>query len=273
MYRLVILSEASDKVNYVMSPLVVKSEMSRRLNLLISACITAVISLLFGFFVLNHGKFELNEEYKLVPDGYILPKGCDIKIDVQTGDTWARIPSNSHLSSDSVILSNEENIKEASPFPEYQNVTKSRILSRVSSNQIEMIDSSLNSLNLESSWEFLEEESSAMEIGLAILESKNFIQLRTLLASESPERALKLLSNCLQNNSLAIEKFLELKVHLNEIEIILGRNEISKVCLKNVLRIIESIKTLDVEFIKSNSENIARHFNNEYEDRVRELLY
>ena len=215
----------------------------------------------------------------MIPDEYVLPKGCDIRIDMQTGETWAKLPdvAKIEIAKDLVVTENGAESKDedksssksnpSASAPKYQNLTKSRIQSRLSSHIINEIESALKSLTEESSWEFLEEETSAIEIGLGILEAKNFEELRRLIG-EGDERALGVFSLCLQNNPLAVEKSLELDLFKNEISSLLSSEKLSKNSFKKLLRILESLIRHGNE-IKSFFEiiriQIKRHFN-EHED-------
>ena len=235
-----------------------------RIYLTISGVVSVIVAVLFILIIRNEQKFKLSEDYQLIPDGLVLPKGCDIRIDMQTGFTWARkkpsINKSDLIVSEDADAIKEENVeggRAAKPFPEYKNITKSRIQSRVSGDQMNLIESALKSLELESSWEYLEGEGPAMEIGYAILEAKNFDNLRNYLQN-SDEKALKLMAICLQNNPLAVEKILELKVHLNELKNLLKRESMTKSAFKILLRIVESIG--QVEFIEMNMDSIKRHF-------------
>ncbi len=164
-----------------------------------------------------------------------------------------------------------ESIHHSFAPPEYKNITKSRIQSRVSSDQMNEIESALSSLKeSESSWEYLEEEAAAIEIGLAIIEATNFSELKKFLLIPDV-RALKIVANCLQNNPLAIEKFLESKIHLNELAELLKIETLEKASFKTLMRIIESVST-EYDFIKENYENVKRHFN-EHQDQELKVRY
>lgn len=228
-----------------------------------SAVITSIVIVLFGLFVIDNdnSKFKLSYEYQLVPEGFVLPQGCDIRIDMQSGETWAKKHEDIRPSSIVVVQSEvpttEEstapsNKKSARPYPEYKNLTKNRIQSRLSGETIGRLEAALNSLDQEDSWEFLEEEAPAIEFGLALFESKSFPVLRTLIIMGNNDRALGLIAMCLQNNPLAIEKFIELKVDVEIVEI-LKKEELESSTFMKVLRILEST---GIEF---ESELVKRH--------------
>lgn len=231
-------------------------------QLFFSSIVTGILVSLFSFFIVNYEKpFELSEEFQIIPEGFVLPKGCDIKIDMQTGETFAKLNANNNDKSSALIpidTKGEEPNSKKSPYPEYKNITKSRVQSRVSSDQMRMIEEALSSLNSEESWNYLEEESPAMEIGLAILEAQNLPELLKLLRVPE-ERALKIVANCLQNNPLAVEKFLDLQIHSNELVELLKREVIEKKSFIKLMRIIESISR-EVDFIKENRKDFMRHF-------------
>ena len=226
----------------------------------ISSIVTAVIAILFGIFVYNF-RFELSEEYQLVPEGFVLPKGCDIRVDMQTGETWAKLRKevpdiNSSIADDDLIFSKDP----TNDAPEYKNITKSRIQARLSAEMQANLEAALSNLNEESSWNFLEEEASAMEFGLAILEAKNFNVLREFLAAGNV-KALQIISICLQNNPLAVEKFIELEIHLNELKNLIKTEKLNLNVFKKILRILESFKIHgnDEKFNETISEDIKRH--------------
>ena len=222
-----------------------------------SAIVTSIVVALFAFFVFKNNEFRINSEYQLVPEGFILPKGCDIKIDMQTGETWARIPKRSNDNSLVAIKEPEAEVEaNKQVYPEYKNITKNRVRARLSNEEASRIESALNSLEMDESWEYLEEEAPAMEFGLAIFESTGFEALRSKLA-EADARALSLVAVCLQNNPLAIDKFIELKVHLNEINGILLLDQLDVTVFKKVIRILESLN--DTEFNEKCKENVRRH--------------
>ena len=235
-----------------------------------SAIVTSIVVALFALFIFKNSEFKINSEYQLVPEGFVLPKGCDIKIDMQTGETWARISKGSN---DNSIISIKEQEPETNKkaYPEYKNITKNRVQARLSLDVISSIESALNSLELGESWEYLEEEAPAMEFGLAIFESTGFEALRPKLA-EADARALSLVAVCLQNNPLAIDKFIELKVHLNEINGILLLDQLDISVFKKIIRIMESLN--DTEFNEKCKENVIRHANQHQlkEERYTEFL-
>ena len=233
-----------------------------------SAFVTSIVVALFALFVFKNSEFRINSEYQLVPEGFVLPKGCDIKIDMQTGETWARISKGSN---DNSLISIKEPEANKQAYPEYKNITKNRVQARLSLDVISSIESALNSLELDESWEYLEEEAPAMEFGLAIFESAGFEALRRKLA-EADARALSLVAVCLQNNPLAIDKFIELKVHLNEINGILLLDQLDISVFKKIIRILESLN--DTEFNEKCKENVRRHANQHQlkEERYTEFL-
>lgn len=218
-------------------------------HFLISAIVTAIIAIIFGIFVHFHLRFELKDDvYQLIPEGFILPKGCDIRMDMQTGETWAKLPKTTYRKDQQLVFAKEsaDNPTDASEAnlngaPEYKNITKKRIQARLSAEMQANLETALTSLNEEASWEFLEEEAPAMEFGLAILEAKNFEILREFVA-RGHEKALQIISICLQNNPLAVEKFVELEIHSNELKKILAAEKLSRSVFKKVLRILESFK-------------------------------
>lgn len=247
-----------------------------------SVIVTSVIVILFGIFVMEHSKFKLSDEYGLVPEGFILPKGCEIRIDMQSGETWARkrkfqspnapilIKEVANNDTPSASSSNASN-NQLKGVPEYKNITKNRIISRLSPESLDKLDLALNSLEFEESWEYLEEEAPAIEFGLAILESKSFKILRNELISLN-SRAVGLIATALQNNSLAIEKFVQLNVHSGEITEILKNEFLEVSILKKVLRILESLQN-DKEFMKLVLKDVMRHSeSHELDERYNEFI-
>ena len=247
-----------------------------------SAAITSIVVVLFALFLRENSKFKLNEEYQVVPEGFVLPSGCEIKIDMQSGETWAKRPIkvvDGSISINNSIVPMEDTettdptkrAAKPSAYPEYKNITKNRIQSRLSGESATKLEDALNSLELQESWEYLEDEAPAMEFGLAIFESKSFHLLRKQM---NEERALGLIAMCLQNNPLAIEKFIELKVHEEEIVEILKMDQLQEAVYKKILRILESLNTENGSLIeKEVRENIKRHSeSHQLDDRYTEFL-
>lgn len=239
-------------------------------HFLISAIVTAIIAIAFGIFVHIHSRFELNEVYQLIPEGFILPKGCDIRVDMQTGETWAKLPKN--LPKDQLVFSKDA--ENQTGAPEYKNITKSRIQARLSPEMQANLENALTSLNDdEDSWEFLEEEAPAMEFGLAIFEAKNFDILREFVA-DGHEKALQIISICLQNNPLAVEKSIELGINMKELKNLLALESLTRNAFKRVLRILESFKVYGNVGNFDISEDIKRHFKDheDLEERYTEII-
>jgi hypothetical protein len=130
--------------------------------------------------------------------------------------------------------------------PEYKNLTKSRVQARLSSEAKLRLEEALLNIADEDAWSFLEEESSSLEFGLAVIESANLLLVRDL-AREGDVKALRLLATCLQNNPFAVEKFLE---YSGDVAGWLATsNQIPPEVLKVILRIVESVV--------SHSENVG----------------
>lgn len=242
-------------------------------HFLLSLIVTAVVVGLFAIFVFKNGHFELSEEYQVIPDGFILPKGCDIRIDMQTGETYAKLSKD--VTADKDIIVNESNNnsdKSTNGAPEYQNITKSRIQSRLSPEKQADLETALTNLSFDlESWDFLEEEAAAMEFGLAVLEAKNFELLREFLGNGN-EKALQIISICLQNNPLAVEKFFQLEIHTKELKNLLESENLTENAFKKVLRILESFKVHgndDGKFIETVKIILKKHFK-EHENNLKE---
>jgi hypothetical protein len=270
-------------------------------HFLLSSIVTAITVGLFAIFVFKNGQFEISEEYQLIPNDFVLPKGCDIRIDMQTGETWAKIGktfntdntddtdntdntddtgntdnagnSGNTGNTDKSIIANKEQEEIDSTTstkihstasitaPEYKNITKSRIQSRLSAEMQANLEVALVGLTIDNeSWDFLEDEAAAMEFGLAILESKNFNNLREFLGKGN-EKALQIISISLQNNPLAIEKFVELEIHSKELKNLLETEKLTEKAFKTILRILESFKIhgKDEKFIETLNFNIKKH--------------
>lgn len=244
-----------------------------------STVVTSIVIALFAAFVVTNSKFNLGSEYQLIPEGFVLPRGCDVKIDMQSGETWARKRDNSGSSANAVVLASFEDSeaapttapksKKERPYPEYKNITKNRIQSRLSGQSFERLEASLNSLELEASWEYLEEEAPAMEFGLSVFESKSFPVLRAQMKND---RALGLIATCLQNNPLAIEKFIALKVHSLEIVEILRNEQLDTSTFMRILRILESISSPEND-TSTTRELVKRHAqHHQLNDRYTDFL-
>lgn len=239
-------------------------------HFLISALVSCCIAVLFAVFVRYH-EFELSEEYQLIPEGMVLPRGVDVKIDMQSGETWARIGSMDQRSD--IVLTEasdaSDNTKDNAHIaaPEYKNVTKSRIQARLSAQDQERIEVALSTLGSVDSIEFLEEEAAAMEFGLAVLEARNFGELQKL-SSKGNVGALKIVANCLQNNPLAVEKFLQL-----ERAKVLNEN-LELVAFKAFLRLVESVKKyggeMGAEFIKEIDVDVIKFLTDKHKDSLEE---
>lgn len=238
-------------------------------HFLVSSIVTGIVVVLFAIFVYKQSGFQLTEEYQLIPDGFVLPKGCAIRIDMQTGERFAKMNRDKKVS-DSLIFSKQAKMEEgvnvqkeeANPgAPEYKNITKNRIQSRLSVEMKTKLESALKTLSDDlGSWEFLEEEAAAIEFGLAILESKNFGILRDFFGNGN-EKALQIISISLQNNPLAVEKFVEFEIHLKELKKLLENENLSKNVFKSILRILSSFKIhgKDENFIETVGESLKRH--------------
>lgn len=182
--------------------------------------------------------FVPTAEYQLVPEDAIIPRGLDIKIDMQTGGKWARIGKEDANEREDVVFvkeAEESPIKEA---PAYSN-TSDRWKGRFQSVSAK-IDQALGELEFElgreEALELLEEEASALEVGAGILHSPKFIHLRSLLKTDSS--ALQVLNACLQNNPPAVFKAVELGLLENEVtELLVAANANQ---LKKILMILNS---------------------------------
>ena len=222
--------------------------MTSRKHFLISILVSVLVAILFAFLTRDLHEFKLTENFQLVPEGFGIPRGCDVRMDVQTGQIWAKlaVKTESTESNESLIhISSEEGAEEEiknnqsqQAAPEYQNLTKSRIQSRYSYGSAERIESALK-FETEDSWDALEEEAPAIEVGLGILESKNFVNLRIKI-SNANERALNILSMCLQNNPLAVERAIEIGLLENEILSLLSREDLNLNNYQKLLKILES---------------------------------
>ena len=241
-----------------------------------SLIVTSIVIALFALFVRENSKFKITDEYQIVPESFTLPHGCDIRIDMQSGETWAKRSKkdSSPQTGKSLVSVDPEPATQSKPkskaYPEYKNVTKNRIQARLSSESFSKLESALNSLDNEESWEYLEEEGPAMEFGLAVFESNSFPLLRKKL-SELNLRAFNLVATCLQNNPLAIEKFIELKVHSTEIFECLLLEHLEASIFKKVLRILESFDNQELN-VKC-KDHIIRHAQfHELSDRDRDYI-
>lgn len=227
--------------------------MTFRKHLLISFLVSVLIAILFVFITKDLKLFNFTEEFQLIPEGFSIPRGCDVRMDMQTGQIWAKLSARPK-SNDSIIsiFSSEESIETnqninskaksiGTGAPEYQNLTKSRIQSRYSYGSAEKIELALQELEIdtEDSWKVLEEESPAMEVGLGILESNKFSNLREKIAIGNG-RALNVLSMCLQNNPLAVEKAIEIGLLDNEILSLFTRIDLNLNIYQKLLKIYES---------------------------------
>ena len=202
----------------------------------ISSIVSVLVAALFFALIAHESNFKLTDEYQLIPEDFILPHGCDIKVDIQTGETWARISNNS-AQADNLITVDEKQFKDDKiRAPAYKNITKSRIQARLTPEAQLKLDEALLDLESNDNWEFLLEEAPAMEFGLAVVESKKFSEL---FKRNPDERSLKLISTCVQNNPLAVERFLEVS---NDVAGWLGQlTELNNSQIKLILRIVENV--------------------------------
>jgi len=232
---------------------------------------------------LHKGEFVLTEVYQSIPDGLVLPKGCDIRVDVQSGEIWAKLPSSSSSMSSSLIPIVEDHQETPSvPHPEYKNLTKSRIIGRLSSDTIDAIAVALDSLHEDSSWTFLEDEAPAMEFSLGLFDAANFGKFREFLAL-GDERALQVLAICLQNNPLAVERAFELNLLESELAVLLKSEFLEKLPFKRLLRVLESLASYGngdlTNFIENYRQELERHqqalqgqLEKRYEEIIKALL-
>lgn len=229
--------------------------MTSRKHFLISILVTILVAILFAFFTKDLHVFKLTETFQLVPEGFGIPRGCDVRMDMQTGQIWAKVAVKTKSNESLISIPQEKEEKEIKKnqmgAPEYQNLTKSRIQSRYSYGSAERIESALK-FESEDSWNVLEEEAPAIEVGLGILESKNFVNLRIKI-SNANERALNILSMCLQNNPLAVERAIEIGLLENEILSLISRDNLNLKNYEKLLKIIES-------FSKFNETEIGKKF-------------
>lgn len=231
----------------------------------ISSIVSALVAVVFIVLVKHELKFRLNDEFQIIPDGFVLPQGCDIKIDMQTGETWARIAINSADKKNLIPIEDEKSAsgsgkRSSNSPPAYKNITKKRIQARLSSEVQLKMDEALLDFDSNDNWEFLWEEAPAMEFGLAVLESKNF---SFLLSKINVDKSLKLISSCLQNNPLAVERLLEVS---DDVASWLRQlDEMSPYQLKLVLRIAENI-------MNNNSSEMAENFISSIKNLLKEQL-
>lgn len=188
--------------------------------------------------------FIPTHEYRLVPDDAIIPRGLDIKIDMQTGQKWARLAPDTPASEVIFVQDVENNETPASESnekkpPVYSN-TSNKWQGRFQSVSAS-IEQALAELEFdvsrEDAFELLEEEASALEVGAGILYSSKFVHLRKLLTSDP--QALDILNICLQNNPPAVFKAVELGILEQEMSVLLPQVNDS-FSLKRFIRIFNS---------------------------------
>jgi hypothetical protein len=196
-------------------------------------------------------RFRLTSEFQLVPEGYILPPGLDIRIDMQTGEAWAKLPSgvkdrNDASSDAGVVLLDEQTSEDAGKAPESDSREPFEDASRVPESDSressearhsapaysnsskkwrhrfaavsELIEGALRDLQVDElrddSLALLLDEASALEVGAGILHSENIGLLLGLIDSknDSNEDALTVLAVCLQNNHAAVVRAAEIGI-------------------------------------------------------------
>lgn len=229
-----------------------------RLQVWLSAALMVLLAVILGIWIsknpLKKNIFVPTHEYRLVPEDAILPRGLDIKIDMQTGERWAKLPQNANVKDDLVFVKeaekeeeekdarNEEkqaNAQASKEPPAYSN-TSNRWKGRFQS-VAAAIDQALADLEFdvsrEDAYELLEEEASALEVGAGILHSSKFVHLRKLLLDDSD--ALNVLAICLQNNPPAVFKAIELGILEKEIKDLL-ESTVNEQVLKRLILLLNS---------------------------------
>ena len=248
-----------------------------------AALVTAICVCVFCLIIRNYpGEFVLNGEYQVIPADFVLPKGCDIRVDLQSGETWARLSAGTRDSSSSLIKTSDpehENAVDAQA-PEYKNLTKSRITGRLSGELKAKIRVALDSLDSEESWTFLEDEAPAIEFGLGLVEAANFGNFRKFL-SLGDERALQVLAVSLQNNPLAVERVEQLNLFEEDFAPLLSSEiSLSGTSFKRLLRCLENLllfgngnlKNFIVKQHQGHLLKLALEHNVMQEQRYKEIL-
>ena len=218
-----------------------------RLRVWISATVMLVMAIFCAIWIskshLKSNNFIPTHEYRLVPEDAVIPRGLDIKIDMQTGQKWARLPKKEPTNGVMFVKDGEPAEKPSTSSenkpPAYSN-TSSKWKGRFQSVSA-AIEQALAELEFEVSredaYELLEEEASALEVGAGILHSSKFVWLRKLLLSDP--QALNLLNICLQNNPPAVFKAVELGILEHEISVLLQQVTDAQV-LKRIIQVLNS---------------------------------
>lgn len=213
-----------------------------RVRFWLIAGLAAVAAIIIAIYVSKQpmkGKiFVPTAEYQLVPEDAIIPRGLDIKIDMQTGEKWARFRKSDKSERGDVVFVKEAEEAPKREAPAYSN-TSDRWKGRFQTVSAK-IDQALGELEFEvgreDALEVLEEEASALEVGAGILHSPKFIHLRALLKTDPV--ALQVLNVCLQNNPPAVFKAVELGLLETEIAELLRKADNNN--FKKVLMILNS---------------------------------
>ncbi len=222
----------------------------------LSAVLLLVTAVIFGICIsrnpIKSKIFVPTHEYRLVPDDAVIPRGLDIKIDMQTGEKWVRLAQKKDADEmvfvkeglvkdddGKVLVKNSDKSASSSQAPAYSN-TSNKWKGRFQSVSA-AIEQTLGELEFEVSrenaYELLEEEASALEVGAGILHSSKFAYLRKLLVDD--HKAMNILNICLQNNPPAVFKAVELGLFQNEIVSLLKKVNDS-ITLKRLLQVLNS---------------------------------
>ena len=191
--------------------------------------------------------FVPTAEYRLVQEDSILPRGVDVRIDMQTGEKWARLAQKQSAANNVVYVKESETLNsEASKDsahikkpPAYSNTSskwKGHFQS-VSGNIEQALADLEFEISREDALELLEDEASALAVGAGIIHSAKFVHLRTLLLNDP--RAVTLLSVCLQNNPPAVFKAVELGILEHELSTLLQTVDDSQL-LKRLIQLLNS---------------------------------
>lgn len=201
------------------------------------AAAVLIIACIVTFLGLKCNSFKITNEYQLIPDDFVLPPGMDIKIDVQTGQGWVKLPKQTsyndaeEVNLSKAIVPSGENILDVdeketfnaaeteskSKLPPYSNVSNKwqnaySLVSKEIEAALEALSTIEDDESRETALQLLLEESHAMEVGAGIVSSIKFKHLRTLFVT-GDLKAIKIISMCLQNNPVAVDKAIELKLH------------------------------------------------------------
>lgn len=191
--------------------------------------------------------FDPTGEFVRVAEDALLPPGLEIRIDMQSGERWARLPS---AGSDGLVVARQEDestgmspgsdAESRAGAPAYSNISKKwRAMFAVVADRIEQTLQALErDETREDALAQLEDEAAALEIGAGILHSRQFVHLERLLGED--ERALRVLAHCLQNNSPAVQRAAELELIRSALVPLVEKCE-SGESLERLLRIMNSL--------------------------------